>query len=134
RLKKHLSRVKNLWHTKKVKAASVTGATASASGWASNDMADNLSPPGAFSFASAEPNLSRVKMSALAAIGRYLRFRMARSGLIKMVAALISIRRQSPRLAKGGPCKFTRRGHRASLFLLTMECGKQCGVRRQAKR
>src|SRR5882724_2459236 len=119
RSKKHPSRVKNLWHTKKVKAASVTGATASASGWASNDMADNLSPPGAFSSASAEPNLSRVKMSALAAIGHYLRFRMARSGLIRMDAALISIRRQSPRLAKGGRTNLRGEVIGPRLFLLT---------------
>ena len=31
--------IKDLWHTRKVKAASATGATASASGWASNDLA-----------------------------------------------------------------------------------------------
>ena len=44
-----------LWHTRKVKAASATGATASASGWASNDLAAKLSPPAASSSASAAP-------------------------------------------------------------------------------
>src|SRR6266446_7887660 len=97
-------------------------------------MAANLSPPGAFTSASAEPNLSQVKMSALAAIGRYLRFQMARSDLIKMAAGSILARRQFLPPAKGGRTNLRGEVIRPRLFCSQWNVGNnvECGGKRSA--